>query len=97
MCTNDETRSAMQAQNDVIIEFCGYRLLKSEGRLYDPKGKVAKRLIERYYEVFSSDEVKMDAMKKRFVSNYVRNESKIEGIYGNRRHSTPEYEGLNVK
>ena len=101
MCTNDETRSVIESQNNLILNFVGYKSLKSSGKLCDPEAKLPKMLIEDYYtkkEGFefrsNPDEKKLDVMKRRFVSNYVRNESRIEGINADRRHTSDEYLGL---
>lgn len=70
--------------------FLGYKYRKRQHCLYSSDAKIPINLI-KYYYTLHSDKVSFDNLKKAFITRYVNNESKLEGV-----HEAFEIEGLRV-
>lgn len=76
--------------NRVIQEmFMGYKQRKQRKQLYSADKKIPNDLIGLYYEL--GDRMPFESLKNAFVSRYIKEESKLEGV-----HSPEEIEGLRV-
>lgn len=81
--------------SDFIIResFLGYKHRKREHKLYTDDANIPTKLIKMYYKL-SPGRVTFDNMKKAFISKYVSNESKIEGVNDTNIHNSIELKGL---
>lgn len=68
--------------------FLGYKYRKREKCLYSSDARIPINLIKYYYTLHHTA-VEFDNLKKAFVTRYVNNESKLEGV-----HEAFEIEGL---
>lgn len=68
--------------------FLGYKYRKREKCLYSTDARIPINLI-KYYYTLHHDAVEFDKLKKAFVTRYVNNESKLEGV-----HELYEIDGL---
>ena len=76
--------------NHIIQEmFMGYKQRKQRRQLYSDDNTIPTTLISMYYEL--GDRCNFETLKNSFVSRYIKNESKIEGV-----HSPEEIEGMRV-
>lgn len=76
--------------NHIIQEmFMGYKQRKQRRQLYSDDNTIPTTLISMYYEL--GDRCNFETLKNSFVSRYIKNESKIEGV-----HSPDEIEGMRV-
>ena len=76
--------------NRIILEmFMGYKQRKQRKQLYSEDNTIPTTLISLYYEL--GDRTSFESLKNSFVSRYIKNESKLEGV-----HSPEEIEGLRV-
>lgn len=74
--------------NHIIQEmFMGYKQRKQRKQLYSEDNTIPTTLISMYYEL--GDRCNFETLKNSFVSRYIKNESKLEGV-----HSPAEIEGL---
>lgn len=74
--------------NRVIQEmFMGYKQRKQRKQLYGVDENIPNDLIGLYYEL--ADRMPFESLKNAFVSRYIKEESKLEGV-----HSPEEVEGL---
>ena len=74
--------------NHIIQEmFMGYKQRKQRRQLYSDDNTIPTTLISMYYEL--GDRCNFETLKNSFVSRYIKNESKLEGV-----HSPAEIEGL---
>lgn len=77
----------------VIDSFLAYKYRKQTGKLYTEDGNVPTRLLKLYYGLGLHDS-ELDIMKKIFITHYIRNESKLEGLDIKDHHQKCEVEGL---
>ena len=70
--------------------FLGYKYRKREHCLYSSDAKIPINLI-KYFYTLHYDSVSFDNLKKAFITRYVNNESKLEGV-----HESFEVDGLRV-
>lgn len=73
--------------------FLGYKYRKREKKLYDSDRNIPTNLIRIYYGLHD-DRMPFDTLKKAFVSHYINNESKLEGVQAEDIHSKIEIAGL---
>ncbi len=73
--------------------FLGYKYRKNNHKLYSADASIPTKLIKMYYELNPS-EIVFDEMKKAFVSRYVLNESKLEGVNDQDIHGQIEIKGF---
>jgi len=74
--------------------FLGYKYRKYNNQLYTvDNSNIPEKLIKMYYAL-NPDEIVFDKMKSAFVSRYVLNESKLEGVNDNDAHGLEEIEGF---
>ena len=74
--------------NRIIQEmFMGYKQRKQRRQLYGADKNIPNDLIGLYYEL--GDRMPFESLKNAFVSRYIKEESKLEGV-----HSPEEIEGL---
>ena len=86
----------VETRSFIIREmFLGYKFRKYNKKLDISESEIPVNLIRMYYGLNPSD-AKLDTMRKRFVSNYIRNESKIEGINTKNTHKKYEIDGAKV-
>lgn len=78
-----------------IIEesFLGYKYRKREKMLYDQDNEIPTKLISLYYGL-NIERAPFDALKKAFITHYINQESKLEGIDTKNKHSKAEVQGL---
>lgn len=90
-----EAFNEMEINPFTVIQeaFLGYKYRKREKKLYDGDAKLPTTLIKLYYELNPS-KVHFDNMKKRFITEYINNESKLEDVDYNSIHGKKEIEGL---
>lgn len=69
--------------------FMGYKQRKQRGQLYSADKDIPNTLIGFYYEL--ADRMPFESLKNAFVSRYIKEESKLEGV-----HSPEEVAGLRV-
>lgn len=76
----------------VVIQemFLGYKQRKQRRQLYSEDNKVPTTLIRMYYSL-NPDRTLFESLKKEFVSRYIKEESKLEGV-----HEPDEVKGLRV-
>ncbi len=74
----------------IIIQemFMGYKQRKQRKQLYSSDNTLPTTLITLYYE-FSPNKISFERLKSAFVSRYIKEESKLEGV-----HNDAEVEGL---
>ena len=74
----------------IIIQemFMGYKQRKQRKQLYSSDNTLPNTLITLYYE-FSPNKISFERLKSAFVSRYIKEESKLEGV-----HCDSEVEGL---
>lgn len=75
--------------------FLGYKYRKREKKLYDGDSEIPTKLIRLYYGL-NNDRADFDTLQKAFVTHYINQESKLEGIDIKNIHSKAEIEGLGV-
>lgn len=73
--------------------FLGYKYRKREKKLYEKDGIIPTKLIRLYYNL-NHNETEFNNLKKSFMTKYVKNESKLEGINDENIHSKTEIIGL---
>lgn len=73
--------------------FLGYKYRKREKKLYDSDSELPATLIRLYYGL-NNDMISFDRLKKAFVTHYINNESKLEGVETKNIHSKVEIAGL---
>lgn len=73
--------------------FLGYKYRKREKKLYETDANIPNNLIRIYYSL-NNERVSFDTLKKAFVTNYINQESKLEGVETDQSHSKPEIKGL---
>ncbi len=73
--------------------FLGYKYRKLNHILYNQDQEIPTKLITLYYGL-NDDRVPFNTLKKMFVSHYINQESKLEGIDVKSKHSRAEVEGL---
>ena len=73
--------------------FLGYKYRKQAHILYNQDQEIPTKLITLYYGL-NDDRVPFNTLKKMFVSHYINQESKLEGIDVKNKHSRAEVEGL---
>lgn len=73
--------------------FLGYKYRKLNHILYNQDQDIPTKLITLYYGL-NDDRVPFNTLKKMFVSHYINQESKLEGIDVKSKHSRAEVEGL---
>jgi len=73
--------------------FLGYKYRKQEHILYNQDKDIPTKLITLYYGL-NNDRVPFNTLKKMFISHYINQESKLEGIDVKNKHSRAEVEGL---
>lgn len=73
--------------------FLGYKYRKLNHILYNQDQDIPTKLITLYYGL-NDDRVPFNTLKKMFVSHYINQESKLEGIDVKSKHSKAEVEGL---
>lgn len=73
--------------------FVGYKFRRRNNKLTISDDIIPTELIKIYYK-FHKDEITFDMMKKAFVSNYVLNESKLEGVNETDIHGIEEINGF---
>ena len=80
-----------------VIEesFLGYKYRKREKKLSISDNDTPTHLITIYYGL-SAKEISFDKMKKAFITHYINNESKLEGINDESIHGKNEIQGLKV-
>lgn len=76
--------------------FLGYKYRKREKKLYNSDSEIPANLIRLYYGLNSKDTISFDTLKKTFVTRYINNESKLEGVENKNAHSKVEIEGLGI-
>ena len=95
--TNDISRLIRDSGVDIpfIIQevFLGYKYRKMRGKLYDHDASLPTKLIRLYYSL-NPGEIEFDNLRKSFISKYVKNESKIEGVNDEDIHGKEEIAGL---
>ncbi|MDD6878886.1 MAG: Fic family protein [bacterium] len=79
----------------VIDSFLAYKYRKQNKKLYTEDGNVPTRLIKLYYGLGFNDS-ELNIMKRAFVTHYIRNESKLEGLDIKDYHQKCEVEGLEI-
>lgn len=75
--------------------FLGYKYRKREKKLYDSDCEIPTKLIRLYYGL-NNDRIDFDTLQKAFVTHYINQESKLEGVDIKSIHSKAEIEGLGV-
>lgn len=75
--------------------FLGYKYRKREKKLYDSDSEIPTKLIRLYYGL-NNDRIDFDTLQKAFVTHYINQESKLEGVDIKNIHSKAEIEGLGV-
>ena len=70
--------------------FMGYKQRKQRKQLYSEDNTIPTTLIKMFYAL-NPDQAEFDGINRTFVSRYIKNESKVEGV-----HSPEEIEGLRV-
>ena len=73
--------------------FLGYKYRKKNKILYDSDQTIPATLIKLYYGS-NPGEISFNNMKKRFITHYINNESKLEAVDYNSIHGKKEVEGL---
>lgn len=73
--------------------FLGYKYRKQEHILYNLDQDIPTKLITLYYGL-TDDRISFNTLKKMFISHYINQESKLEGIDTKNKHSRAEVEGL---
>ena len=73
--------------------FLGYKYRKQAHILYNQDQEIPTKLITLYYGL-NDDRVPFNTLKKMFVSHYINQESKLEGIDVKSKHSRAEVDGL---
>lgn len=73
--------------------FLGYKYRKRSKKLYETDALVPTKLIRMYYSL-NPGEVEFDNLRKSFISRYVKNESKLEGVNSENIHGREEIAGL---
>lgn len=73
--------------------FLGYKYRKREKKLYESDANIPNTLIRMYYSL-NTERIEFDTLKKAFVSNYINQESKLEGVASEQNHSKAEIKGL---
>lgn len=100
---NKEFEDCIRALDDAGIDlmflmqesFNGYKLRKNRHTLYTSDAAIPTKLIKAYYSL-KRDDFQFDNMKKAFITKYVKNESKLEGLDDTDIHSKVEIAGLGV-
>lgn len=73
--------------------FLGYKYRRTNKKLRISDNMIPTTLIKMYYG-FSDNDIVFDKMKKAFVSHYVLNESKLEGVNDQDIHGMEEIQGF---
>lgn len=73
--------------------FLGYKYRKMEHKLYDNDVEIPAKLIRLYYGL-NNQPIDFNAFQKAFVTHYIHQESKLEGLDTKSIHSKAEIEGL---
>lgn len=73
--------------------FIGYKYRRNNKKLSFSDDNIPTNLIKIYYSL-NNDEIIFDKMKKAFVSNYILNESKLEGVNDEDIHGKEEILGF---
>lgn len=73
--------------------FLGYKYRKREKKLYESDSDIPANLIRIYYGL-TNDRMPFDTLKKAFITHYINNESKLEGVETESIHSKVEIQGL---
>lgn len=73
--------------------FLGYKYRRNNKKMRIADNNIPTTLIKMYY-TFHSDDIVFDKMKKEFVSRYVLNESKLEGVNQSDIHGQEEISGF---
>lgn len=73
--------------------FLGYKYRRNNKKMRISDNNIPTTLIKMYYS-FHSDDIVFDKMKKAFVSRYVLNESKLEGVNETDIHGKEEINGF---
>ena len=78
-----------------IIEesFLGYKYRKEKKMLYELDHDLPTKLISLYYGL-NTDRIAFNTLKKAFITHYINQESKLEGINVTNKHSKLEVQGL---
>lgn len=73
--------------------FLGYKYRKREKILYDKDQEIPTKLIKLYYGL-NSERMPFDTLKKAFITHYIHEESRLEGLDVKSIHSKAEIEGF---
>ena len=73
--------------------FLGYKYRKRNKILYYEDSNLPTMLIRLYYG-FNPNEISFNNMKKRFITHYINNESKLEDVDYESIHGKQEVDGL---
>lgn len=73
--------------------FLGYKYRKREKKLYETDSDIPANLIRIYYGL-TNERMPFDTLKKAFITHYINNESKLEGLETDNIHSKVEIQGL---
>lgn len=73
--------------------FLGYKYRKKEHKLYDNDVEIPSKLIRLYYGL-NNQPIDFNTFQKAFVTHYIHQESKLEGLDTKSIHSKAEIEGL---
>ena len=73
--------------------FLGYKYRKQEHILYNLDQDIPTKLITVYYGL-NDERISFNTLKKMFISHYINQESKLEGIDVKSKHSKAEVQGL---
>ncbi len=97
----NKRKALIHALNDMGIDpyaviqetFLGYKYRKSKKKLYDDDRNIPTMLIKLYYGS-NPGEISFDNMKKKFITHYINNESKLEDVDYTSIHGKMEIDGL---
>lgn len=73
--------------------FLGYKYRKGRGKLYENDAEIPNNLIRLYYGLGFNLE-NFNALKKVFITHYIKNESELERVDIHQNHSNVEIQGL---
>ena len=73
--------------------FLGYKYRKQEHILYNQEPDIPTKLITLYYGL-TADRAPFNTLKKAFITHYINQESKLEGLDIKSLHSKAEVDGL---
>lgn len=97
----DEKQKILQTLDDAGLDvvfmiresFLGYKYRKHNHQLNVFDASIPTQLIKMYYTL-NPDIIEFDKMKEAFISHYVLNESKLEGVNDQDIHGKEEIEGF---